>query len=67
MTRDATKTAPSVQRATASILIDPDTASTKRIAWAFGCAKKGSDEELALFRILRERFDKLGIERAVLT
>lgn len=27
-------------------------ASLKRIAWAYGCAKKGSDEEEALRRIL---------------
>lgn len=49
--------------AVAAILVDPDTASTKRLAWAFGCAKKDSDEEIALYKILRERFEKLIAER----
>ena len=30
-------------------------ASLKRIAWAYGCAKKGSDEERALLAVLVER------------
>ena len=46
------------------ILVDPATASTKRIAWAFGCAKKDSDEERQLFLILRDRFATLARERA---
>lgn len=29
--------------------------SLKRIAWAYGCAKKGSDEELQLYRALVAR------------
>lgn len=36
----------------ATVLINPESASLKRVAWAFGCAKKGSDEERALLEIL---------------
>lgn len=32
-------------------IIDPN-ASLKRIAWAYGCSKKGSDEEAKLKKIL---------------
>lgn len=39
----------------ASVIEDPDRASLKRIAWAYGCAKKGSDEERMLRTILLER------------
>lgn len=42
----------------ASILADPDRASLKRIAWAYGCAKRGSVEEDALRMILIERSQK---------
>ncbi len=42
----------------ASIIADPDRASLKRIAWAFGCAKKDSDEEAMLRRILIVRAQK---------
>ena len=50
-------------RGVAKILIDPDSASTKRIAWAFGCAKKDSDEEAALYKLLCDRVAKLRAER----
>ena len=43
----------------ASILENPDAVSTKRMAWAFGCAKKDSDEERALYKVLRARFEKI--------
>lgn len=46
-------------RTSASIIVDPSQASTKRIAWAFGCARKDSDEEMALYRILVERVAEL--------
>lgn len=36
----------------ASILENPDGASLKRIAWAYGCARKGSDEERAMLEAL---------------
>ena len=52
-----------VERQVAGILIDPDGASIKRIAWAFGCAKKDSDEETALYRVLRDRMAKVLAER----
>lgn len=29
--------------------------SPKRLAWAFGCAKKDSDEEVVLYRMLVEK------------
>ncbi len=35
-----------------SIITNPDIASLKRVAWAYGCSKKGSDEEAALLAIL---------------
>ncbi len=37
---------------TRSIFADPEAASLKRVAWAYGCSKKGSDEEAALLAIL---------------
>jgi len=49
-------------RTKASILVNPESASTKRLAWAFACAKKDSDEEIALYRLLVERFAKLAAE-----
>jgi len=39
----------------AGILADPSNASLKRIAWAYGCARKGSDEEAKLLAVLLER------------
>jgi hypothetical protein len=39
----------------ASVIQNPDAASLKRIAWAYGCARKGSDEELVLRAILFDR------------
>lgn len=51
------------QRQVASILTEPDKVSTKRLAWAFGCAKKDSDEERALYKLLRERMVQLAAER----
>lgn len=47
-------------RHTASVLTaDLDAVSVKRLAWAFGCAKKDSDEEIALYRLLVEKMAKL--------
>jgi len=48
-------TAPVNQRTVASILTNPDAASLKRIAWAYGCAPKGSDEERQLRTLLLEK------------
>lgn len=39
----------------ASVISNPDVSSLKRIAWAYGCAKKGSDEERVLRAILLDR------------
>ena len=44
-----------------------ETCSIKRLAWAFGCAKKGSDEELQLYRLLVERIATLRAEREELS
>lgn len=41
---------------TADIMSRPlSESSLKRIAWAFGCAKKGTDEETALRALLIEK------------
>jgi hypothetical protein len=39
----------------ARVLQNPTAASLKRIAWAYGCSKKGSDEERLLLAILLDR------------
>lgn len=39
----------------ANVISNPDSASLKRIAWAYGCSKKGSDEERVLGVILLDR------------
>lgn len=49
---------------TFAIFQNPDGASIKRIAWAFGCAKKNSDEEIQLYKILLARAAKITAERA---
>jgi hypothetical protein len=45
------------------VLTNPDGSSVKRIALAFGTAKKDSDEERELYLLLRDRFAKLALER----
>jgi hypothetical protein len=42
------------------IVLAPETASLKRLAWAYGCAKKGSDEERQLEVLLLERARSVG-------
>jgi hypothetical protein len=44
-----------VRGACDSIFANPDKATTKRIAWAYGCSKKDSEDEAKLLAILRER------------
>lgn len=39
----------------ATLLADPGKCSLKRLAWAFGCSKHGSDEERQLRAALLER------------
>lgn len=41
--------------ARAGVLLSPATASLKRIAWAYGCSPKGSNEEHQLEQLLREK------------
>ena len=45
-------------RAVAETIFKADTATLKRIAWAYGCAKKGSDEERQLYALLMDRAAK---------
>ena len=44
-----------VRGACANIFANPEQASLKRVAWAYGCAKKDSDEESRLLELLIER------------
>jgi len=39
----------------AAVLANPDSYSLKRVAWAYGCAKKGSDDEAKLLEVLVAR------------
>lgn len=39
----------------ALICINPNMASLKRLAWMYGCSKKGSDEEKQLLAVLVAR------------
>jgi len=41
--------------AIARTIANAETSSLKRLAWAFGCARKGSDEERQLEVLLTER------------
>lgn len=42
---------------------DLDGLTVKRIAWAFGCAKKDSDEEVELYRLLLAKIERLKEQR----
>lgn len=48
-----------VRAAAQNIFADPDGASLKRVAWAYGCIRAGSEEEARLLEILRA---KLGLK-----
>lgn len=48
----------------ASVLENPDGCSLKRLAWAYGCAPKGSNEEHQLEAILRRRVAAAAVELA---
>ncbi len=47
-----------VRAASQNIFADPDAASSKRVAWAYGCSRAGSEDEVRLLAILKA---KLGI------
>jgi len=52
---------------TARAVVAADAASLKRLAWAYGCARKGSDEERQLEILLRDRIAaelQAGVPRA---
>lgn len=38
-----------------AILANPETATAKRVAWAYGCLRAGSEEEAALLALLRTK------------
>ena len=44
-----------VSESIARVIAQADTCSLKRLAWAYGCAKKGSDMERQLEALLRQR------------
>lgn len=53
------------QRRISRSVLDDENVSVKRLAWAFGCAKKDSVEEVELYRRLRVHFAQLfATERA---
>lgn len=49
-----------LNRTRAHVLLDPKSSSLKRIAWAFGCARKGSDEERQLEAVLRAKLAEVA-------
>lgn len=46
-----------VKAAAQNIFADPDAASLKRVAWAYGCSRKGSEEEERLLALLRTKLE----------
>jgi hypothetical protein len=49
-----------VQAAAQNIFSDPDAASLKRVAWAYGCIRAGSDDEARLLGLLRQKLAAQG-------
>jgi hypothetical protein len=47
-----------------SLLVDLQSASLKRIAWAYGVAKKGSETERQLEKALVEKVEQIKAVRA---
>lgn len=45
--------------AIASILTDPNASTVKRLAWAYGCALKGSEIEAKLLAVLIARIKRM--------
>lgn len=48
-----------------ALCTDLDAVSIKRLAWAFGCAKKDSEEESALYRMLITKVESILANREV--
>ncbi len=44
-----------VRAAAQNIFSNPEAASLKRVAWAYGCIRAGSEEEAQLLVLLREK------------
>ena len=49
-----------VQAASQNIFNNPDAASLKRVAWAYGSSRAGSNDEARLLGILREKLAAEG-------
>lgn len=63
MSMDEVRAAGAVPGWAYKVLAKPDV-SLKQAAWAFGCAKKGSEEERLLLERLWEVFELARAERA---
>ena len=46
-----------VRAAAQNIFVNPDGASLKLVAWAYGCIRAGSEDEARLLEILRAKLD----------
>ena len=46
-----------VRAAAQNIFADPEAASLKLVAWAYGCIRAGSEEEARLLELLRAKLD----------
>lgn len=46
-----------------TLCTDLDAVSIKRIAWAFGCAKRDSEEESELYRMLLAKVERIQAQR----
>lgn len=44
-----------VRAAAPQIFANPDAASTKLVAWAYGCIRKGSEDEEKLLALLKSK------------
>lgn len=47
-----------VKAAAQNIFADPGDAPLKRVAWAYGCSRVGSEEEAKLLAILRSKLEE---------
>lgn len=49
-----------VRAAAQQIFANPDATSLKLVAWAYGCIRKGSEEETQLLALLKTKLDALA-------
>lgn len=52
-----------IDQVAAALAADIDTLSVKRIAWLFGCARKDSEDERQLYKLLVRKLDRLRAAR----